>query len=550
MSHRRFAAAFACWWLLFAGLGALWALATPIGASPDAPSQVARAVSVVRGQWLGPAVPGTGSAVTTYVWVPKTYLDPGLMAHCYMFKENVERGVRPPSRALGPDGPHQHARRSLPAGLLPGRRLALAPHQQRGRHIPDAVGQRFAGGCLPRPGRSHGPGVVDLGAHGPGGGGGGDADVTVPELVRQPQRHRSGGRHCHVDGGHRTGGRAPGKTTQGPGYRPGHLHLGVGVDAPYRAGLAGGGGGRPGPGGLGTASPILLKRRDILGGSGAVGVAGVGALLWVLLARATAVGTNFGVLPRSSSYGHITTFVVGKLPSLLQQGVGNFGWLDTPAPWFTLAAWATLCVALVGAVLLLGSKRALWSVLLALLASFIVPVASLIGAARNYGYIGQGRYFLAIWVSVPIVAAGFVGLDARSRAARRLSVTVGLLVAGGQALAYYWALRRYTVGIPGPLGLSGGSRSATGPRQWQPPVTGWWLLGMFVVLCAVYGVATAHSPGWQQRAAHPARHLHESGAAGSAQPDRIKTDRDIAVAGAPSPAAKLEPADRGWGEPG
>ena len=332
----------------------------------------------------------------------------------------------------------------------------------------------------------------------------------------------------------------------------------------------------------GAVSLVLFKRPYILGSFGAVGAAGVGALLWVLLARATAVGTNFGVLPASSTYRHIVSFVVGKLPSLLQQGVGNFGWLDTPAPRFTLAIWATLCVALVAAVVLAGSKRALLSVLLALLASFIVPVASLIAAARSYGYIGQGRYFLAIWVSVPIVAAGFVGLDARSRVALpfgvarpsgvalqsgvalpsgvavrsglalRPRVAIGALVASGQTAAYYWALRRYTVGTRGPLGLSGGSRSAAGLGPWHPPIPAWWLLGVFATLCAVYGVAIATLPSRQQR---PVRtrpgHLDEGGAARSARgadPDSIKTDRDIALAGAPSPAGDLELADRGWGE--
>ena len=188
------------------GLGVLWALATPIGASPDAPSQVARAVSVVRGQWLGPAVPGNSSAITTYVWVPETYLDPGLMAHCYMFKQDVSTGLRPRARAVVADRPHHYPRRPLPAPVLPGRRLAFPPDHRRGRPIPDAGSQRRVGRSVPRPGRGHGPDVVDLGPHGPGGGGGGDADVIVPELVGQPQRHGSGGRHCGMDGSHCPGG--------------------------------------------------------------------------------------------------------------------------------------------------------------------------------------------------------------------------------------------------------------------------------------------------------------------------------------------------------
>ena len=113
------------------------------------------------------------------------------------------------------------------------------------------------------------------------------------------------------------------------------------------------------------------------------------------------------------------------------------------------------------------------------------------GVAHSDGYAGQGRYFLAIWEGVPIVAAGLFGVPGLARAPRRaagpVSIGTGLLVGTAQAIAFYWALRRYIVGIPGPL-LWSGSRSSN-RLQWHPPVPGWWLLGVFVALCAVYGVA-------------------------------------------------------------
>ena len=115
----RFAATFACWWLLFSALGVLWTLATPIGASPDSPSQVARAASVVRGQWLGPTVPGPTSDVSTYVRVPQTYDFAGAMTHCYMFRENVSAAcASPPEQSSRTVRTTTHVGRYPPAYYL------------------------------------------------------------------------------------------------------------------------------------------------------------------------------------------------------------------------------------------------------------------------------------------------------------------------------------------------------------------------------------------------------------------------------------------------
>jgi hypothetical protein len=244
----------------------------------------------------------------------------------------------------------------------------------------------------------------------------------------------------------------------------------------------------------GRSGPWVRRRASTVVWTGVFVVAAAGALAWVVLARATSVLPNFAPLPASSSFGHTVAFIIGHFPSLLAQGVGDFGWLDTPVPSFVLAVWAVLCAGLVALAVMRGSRRTLSSLGLALLASFLVPVVSLVAVAHSDGYAGQGRYFLAIWEGVPIVAAGFLGVSVgrtSPRWAPPASIGVGLLVSVAQAVAFYWALRRYIVGIPGPL-LWSGSRSS-GKLQWHPPVPGWWLLGVLVALCAVYGMAISRA---------------------------------------------------------
>jgi hypothetical protein len=251
------------------------------------------------------------------------------------------------------------------------------------------------------------------------------------------------------------------------------------------------------PAAWGRFQPRVLMRADILTSAGGFAITALGAVLWVVLARATSVLQNFVPLPATSSFDHVVSYVIGHFPSLLAQAVGDFGWLDTPVPRFVLAAWALLGAALVAMAIVHCSKtgrsrRTLASLFMAVLASFFVPVVSLVAVAHSYGYAGQGRYFLAIWAGVPIVAAGLVCVGSARRWARPLTIATGLLVASAQAVAFYWALRRYIVGIPGPLVWSGSRTS--GRLQWHPPVPGWWLVGIFGALCLLYGVAVSR-PG-------------------------------------------------------
>ena len=128
---------------------------------------------------------------------------------------------------------------------------------------------------------------------------------------------------------------------------------------------------------------------------------------------------NFTPLPASSSFGHVVGFIISRFPSLLAQGVGNFGWLKTPVPGLVLAIWAVLSAGFVALAITRGSKTTLSCLVLALLASFLVPVASLVAVAHSDGYAGQGRYFLAIWEGVPIVATGLFGLSGLAGGPRR-----------------------------------------------------------------------------------------------------------------------------------
>jgi hypothetical protein len=454
---------------------------------------------VARGELLGPAVPGANSAVSTYVWVPETYLDPFTMSRCYMFQEATSAACAPPPvQSARTVRTTTHVGRYPPVYYLAVGWPSLLTSSVAGIYLMQmasvvigtaflalavATARRWSSSALMVPAIAVAATPMTLFMSSSVNPSGLEMDaaiamwaaavVLVADHLKDPPRGLVGVLAISV---------AATVWTRPTALAWPLVAIAVLGPSAWR---------KVGP----RVLMELLGRRDVLVAGCALAVAGAGALLWALLARATAVLTNFSVLPASSSYRHIVSFVVGRMPSLLEQGVGNFGWLDTPVPWFTLAAWSVLCAWMLGVTGLLGTRKVLFSALAAVAASFAVPVITLVAVAKSYGYVGQGRYFVAIWVSLPIVV-GLVRTENCSRAVHRLTAITGLLVGSAQAAAYYWALRRYIVGIPGSLSWAFGKTPKTAPLQWHPPVPGWWLVIMFAALCAAYGVSIARSAGY------------------------------------------------------
>lgn len=133
---------------------------------------------------------------------------------------------------------------------------------------------------------------------------------------------------------------------------------------------------------------------------------------------------------------------VQHIPSVLAQGIGNFGWLDTPMPQVALMLYLVMLVfVLVFAII--RSKRLITSMVVSLcLVSALLVVAQDINyynLLRNFG--SQGRHVMPLLVGIPILAMRKVKLPSR----------VNAVVAFVWALIMVWsglaALRRYAVGI-------------------------------------------------------------------------------------------------------
>jgi len=158
-------------------------------------------------------------------------------------------------------------------------------------------------------------------------------------------------------------------------------------------------------------------------------------------------------------------------PSRLEQGIGLFGWTDTPIPhpvqllWIGLAAG--LC--LIG---LLRSTRFLLALVLLVVAILAMPVIFEIPKINAIGPYWQGRYWLPLLVGIPLTATAASGhrpirrlqglLDTPLAAGARVAAAVllGAVIVWAQVAAFVLALHRYTTGLDRPAGT---------PIEWTPP---------------------------------------------------------------------------------
>ena len=149
-----------------------------------------------------------------------------------------------------------------------------------------------------------------------------------------------------------------------------------------------------------------------------------------------------------------------------QTMIGNFGWLDTPAPLAVYFSWSVLVGALilVGFSVFRGRSLLLGSVLIAL---FLLLPPIIQGAyITGGGMIWQGRYTLPLFTLLVLglavrIAERLGSID--GKVLSRITFLAWLVWLIGQYLSFATALKRYTVGADDSW------REALLTPEWQAP---------------------------------------------------------------------------------
>jgi hypothetical protein len=233
---------------------------------------------------------------------------------------------------------------------------------------------------------------------------------------------------------------------------------------------------------------VLIRQPSVIGAL--VGVAAAVAVAggWILF---TGTLGAMGSFPGSDTppLRALVEMLTGRAmdPGL----VGVFGWLDTEAPRYVYAIWWALALGVVAFAVVQTRRARLLGVALGVIGVWVVPAVVQAISIASSGYVWQGRYELVAFAALLIFAAAVLAeeVDVGRRLAK-LYILVAILVVIGQQVAYTAVLSRYAVGVG--AGLLDMYRVPT----WAPP-------GGIVVNVVFATVSAALLPvvlGWWSRA--------------------------------------------------
>lgn len=468
---------------VLAAMGTAWSLATPLGAAPDEGNHIVRSAAVVRGEFTGTSEPGIPPLFLS-VTAPETYVAAIKAPLCFVFNERTPAGCEPPltrstraarvSLYVARYQPFYYALVGLPTlvfadsiGFYLVRLLSLL--------ICDAL-LAFAVAAVVCTARS----PLFLA---------GLVIAVTPEVLYLSAVINPSSLEVSAAVALWTALLAWVRCL--PDDPPRYLVVWAGV-AGVALSLA-----RP-PSPLWTLlcfaclAPMwagrqrlrsLVRRWDVRLASVAVVAAALVSVVWTVSERATMTMTTTLPPPGSSVFA-ILQGAIGQATDYVHQAIGVFG-LGTRSLQVVLIVW--LCS--LGGLLLLGHGRAdrrrQFALAFVVVAAAAVPTATVAAAAPTHGFIGFGRYFVPLYVGVPL-AAGAIAPSAREDF--RIAKTVTAFAGAAQVLTFYWALHRYLVGQGGPL-----SPTSLVAGAWRPPLPGVVLdigfAGLVIVAVVCLGVA-------------------------------------------------------------
>ncbi len=219
----------------------------------------------------------------------------------------------------------------------------------------------------------------------------------------------------------------------------------------------------------------LLRRSDVRLMGLVLSAITAFALVWVALnPQVSQVRSGIPVPSREGDWGIIVA-LLAQAGGWFRQLVGIFGWLDTPAPLLTYLVWATVIAFIVVVAILVGRlrERIIFLVFVALVLG--IPLAFGYAAARSQGLnIWQSRYVLPFAVGIPLFAAAMIdGVTWLRRIQPAFAIVVSSALAVASYLAFGESIRRYAVGVNGPIDFVNG--------RWTPPLGDFTELGLYLV---------------------------------------------------------------------
>lgn len=232
----------------------------------------------------------------------------------------------------------------------------------------------------------------------------------------------------------------------------------------------------------------LLRRRAVIGSAIVVGLSSGFAIFWLLRTNSLAAAVTdpdaqnlFPGVGQPALYGFLS--VLERTFGFSSQLIGLFGWMDTPSPTSVTFVWAVAMGALViGA---LGASRGRnFRVFVSLVLAFVLLPPIIQGAyVTSGGYIWQGRYIFPVFACMLMAAGAFAApaFDRVQRRTRSRLIVLGVLaIALAQIYIFAVVLRRYVVGADATW------LEFFREPKWDPPLN-------YILLIILFGISASAS---------------------------------------------------------
>ena len=227
----------------------------------------------------------------------------------------------------------------------------------------------------------------------------------------------------------------------------------------------------------------LLRMRSLKISLAIIAACGIAAVAWIIAAHSNSLAFGGPMLPAHEGSLDTLFNIFGYTGTWIQQMIGVFGYLDTPAPLATFFVWYVAIGFMVLLALSSSAPRSAIALLGLVAIVVLVPVVISYHGVHRFGIVWQGRYILPMAVGIPILSTALI--DAAGAIARfrvRISVIFCICIGIGDFAAFFTSQRRYASGLPGPIDPAQGT--------WGPPLgnnlmTIWSLVATALLVAAV-----------------------------------------------------------------
>jgi hypothetical protein len=216
----------------------------------------------------------------------------------------------------------------------------------------------------------------------------------------------------------------------------------------------------------------------------------IAALSYAIWAQALNVLPVGGPVAHGTSEWTLIKQTLGQARTWFNQFSGAFGWENTSPPLIgrTLLAMA-MCGVVTVSVFTAARRRLVVLVVLTVTAALLPPLIE-VSQVKSVGFDWYARYSYPLYGGVIVMAGAITQLvpireptsdPSLGRRVRWFTAFVASCVAASQILDVLWAIRRYSVGLSGPLNVFDRV-----PGKFYPPVPLAILVGGAVFFCAIY----------------------------------------------------------------